>query len=263
MAYRGLYKDRQDWLDRALNSFATESFRDQADGDYIMARAACRSELFPQFLWLAHQAFEKYLKAILLFNRIPANRVMHDLAVALVLTERLPFRIELSKTSRSFIETVDASGQVRYLDVPYAIFGYVLVKLDLAVWELRRYCQVLDVHGKGLPAEEEALLVQAKRDLAKSTEMPKHKFRLQGGLLEKILDQPSHASRQALLWQNAVYGVRRRKTVRVKHHLKAQNPLLYVAPDILDELLKFVRLSNVEAYRRHHEAMMARGEGSD
>lgn len=36
-----LYTSEEDKLDRYLNSFATQSFRDQADRDYIAARLAC------------------------------------------------------------------------------------------------------------------------------------------------------------------------------------------------------------------------------
>lgn len=76
------YTSEQDKLDRHINSFATQSFRDQADRDYIVSRLACRYELFPQFLWSAHQAIEKYLKAILVYNRVKAKNVGHDLAFA-------------------------------------------------------------------------------------------------------------------------------------------------------------------------------------
>jgi len=58
------YVNVHDRLERSLNSFATQSFRDQADRDYIAARLACRYELFPQFSCSSHQAIEKYLKAI-------------------------------------------------------------------------------------------------------------------------------------------------------------------------------------------------------
>ena len=51
-----------------LNTLATDVFRKQADYDYIAARANYRMCLRQQFLWSAHQAVEKYLKAILLFN---------------------------------------------------------------------------------------------------------------------------------------------------------------------------------------------------
>lgn len=247
------YIDDQDRLERSLNSFATQSFRDQADRDYILARLACRYELFPQFLWSSQQAIEKYLKAILLYNRIKAKNVRHDLSKAMLLTENLSFDIELSDQSRNFIGYLSACGEYRYIDVPYHVSGHILIDLDLTIWELRRYCQVLDVFGKVLPPQEQALLEKAKLDLERSSSEPRYKFRLQDGFLEKVLENPRHPSRPPLLWQNASYGLRTRKTVRVKYHLHAQNPLLYLYPEMLEELLEYVDISRklITAYRYH------------
>lgn len=252
-------KSDPDRVNRALNSFATQSFRDQADRDYITARLACRFELFPQFLWSAHQAIEKYLKAILLYNRIGAADVGHDLKAAMQLTGSLPFTIELSDRSRRFIEHLAVCGEFRYIDVPYYIDGHVLVDLDLTVWELRRYCQVLNVFGKKLPAEEQALLNRALADLAASSSQPRYKFRLHGGWLEQVLANPKHPSRPALVWQNALCSARRRKTIRVKSHMHAQNPMLYLYPEMLDELLKFVFIPKklASAYRAHLASIAA------
>lgn len=235
-----LFVDAQDKIDRCLNSFATESFRDQADRDYIHARLACRSELFPQFLWSSHQALEKYLKAILLYNRIEATRVRHDILGALALTRHLPFKIELSNRSKRFLDHVADLGEHRYLDVPYYVHGHVMVDLDLCVWELRRYCQVLNVFGKALPSIEESLLQKAKTDLELSRSQPRHLFRLHGGHLEKILDNPRHPSRPPLVWNNPCYGVRARKVIRARAQMHAQNPLLLHYPEILPELQKYV-----------------------
>lgn len=247
------YTSEQDELERYVNSFATQSFRDQADRDYVAARLACRFELMPQFLWAAQQAVEKYLKAILLYNRIVATKVGHDLAKAMILTKKLPFVIELSARSRSFLDHLAEYGEFRYIDVPYHVYGYLLVDLDLLIWELRRYCQVLDVFGKSLPPAEQALLETAKDQLLNSSTMSKHKFRLNGGVLEKMLDEKAHPSRSALLWNNIVYGIRSRSTVRAKQHLHAQNPLLYLYPEMLDELLKYVFIPGrlVDGYRAH------------
>lgn len=251
------YQNEQDKLERWINGFATQSFRDQADRDYIAARLACRHELIPQFLWASHQTIEKYLKAILLYNRIKATRVGHDLDAALDLTRKLPFAIDLSDRTRKFVRHLAEVGEYRYIDVPYHIDGHVLIDLDLAVWELRRYCQVLNVFGKKLPPEEQLLLDKALTNLAKSSNEPRHRFRLDGGLLETILSNPKHPSRSALLWQNATYGVRHRSTVRVKAHLHAQNSLLYLYPEMLDELLKYVFIPGklIEAYRVHLESI--------
>jgi HEPN domain-containing protein len=247
------YTSEQDKLDRFVNSFGMQSFRDQADRDYVAARLACRHELFPQFLWAAHQALEKYLKAILLFNRVKATGVGHDLAVALSLIETLPFKIELSPRSLKFIAHLAEVGEFRYIDVPFHVHGHILVDLDLAVWEIRRYCQVLNVFGKVLPLKEQKLLEQSWSELTVSQTEPRHKFRLQNGFLEKILDERKHPSRSALLWHNPCFGVRKRPTVRAKSHLSGQNPLLYLYPEMLDELVKYVFIPKklVVGYRKH------------
>lgn len=251
-----LYLNEQDKIERYINSFATQSFRDQADRDYIAARLACRADLMPQFLWSSQQAFEKYLKAILLYNRIPVPRLTHDVTALLKLTEKLPrvpFSIDLSTRSRKFIDHVAACGANRYIDVPYYVHGHVLVDLDLAVWELRRYCQVLNVFGKVLLPKEQTLLDKALADLALSSVEPRYKFRVHGGFLEEVLAKAKHPSRAALLWQNPVYGIRKRAKIRARDHMAAGHPLLYLYPEMLDQLLKYIALPGdlVKAYREH------------
>lgn len=247
------YANEQDKLDRFVNAFGTQSFRDQADRDYIAARLACRNELFPQFLWSSHQAIEKYLKAILLYNRVRASQVGHDLAQALSLTTSLPFEIKISTRSRKFINHLAKVGEFRYIDVPFHVYGHILIDLDLTVWEVRRYCQVLNVLGKQLPLQEQKLLDTAWSDLAYSETKPRHKFRLHGGLLEKIVSERKHPSHSALLWHNPCFGVRKRGTVKAKDHLDAQNSLLYLYPEMLEELLKYVFIPKklVAGYRQH------------
>lgn len=66
-------------LDMHINSYASRCFRDVADADYVSARMCYRAGLFAQFQWAGLQACEKYLKAILLYNRIPSHNVGHSL----------------------------------------------------------------------------------------------------------------------------------------------------------------------------------------
>ncbi len=249
--------NEQDKLDRYVNAFGTQSFRDQADRDYIAARLACRHELFPQFLWSSHQAIEKYLKAILLYNRIKANKVGHDLAQALALTQTLPFEIKLSNRSRGFIKHLAEVGEFRYIDVPFHVHGHVLVDLDSAVWEVRRYCQVLQLFGKQRLPEGQKLIEEAWSNLTSSEAKPRYKFRLDGGLLEKVITDRKHPSHSALLWHNPCFGVRKRTTVQAKNHLNIQNSLLYLYPEMLDELLKYVFIPKklVAGYRKHVSAI--------
>ena len=74
-------------MDMSLNDFAVRSFREIADGDYIAARLSFRASLMPQFLWQSLEAIEKYLKCILVLNRIRAPR-SHDLTELLEMLER-------------------------------------------------------------------------------------------------------------------------------------------------------------------------------
>ena len=238
----GPYRSEHDKRQRVVNGFATQSFRDQADRDYLAARLACRCELVPQFLWASQQAIEKYLKAILLYNRIKATDVRHDLIAALNLTQQVSFSIRTSDRTQEFIKHLAACGECRYIDVPYWVNGHVLIDLDISVWELRRYCQILDVFGKELPPNEERLLAKARADVERSGDEPRHKFKLNGGYLEKILASPRHPSRSALVWQNASYGVRSRRMVRVKHHMQAENSILLYFPEVLEELLGYVAI---------------------
>ena len=246
-------------IDRRVNNFAIRAFRDTADRDYLAARLACRSDLIPQFLWSAQQAIEKYLKCLLLLNRIPAKNVRHDIGKALDLLGRLSFKVELCARSRKFIDHVATYGEYRYLDVSTFAIGTVLVDLDLTVWELRRYCQVLSVFGKRLISVEQEMLDFALEELRLSNSNPQHTFRIKGGYLEEILSNPRHAAREALVWHNPCFGVRSRRTVKARNVMQAFNAPLYLFPEMLDELLNYVFIpkDHVDAWREHLRLLRA------
>jgi hypothetical protein len=88
---------------------------------------------------------------------------------------------------------------------------------------------------------------------------PPHEFRLHGGYLEKIISNAKHPSRSALLWQNAFFGSRRRSTVKQRHNLNAANSPLYLYPDMLEELLKYVHIPKDlrNGYREHMKQIAA------
>ena len=221
-----------------INDFAVRSFRDVADADYIAARMACRAALVSQFLWASQQTVEKYLKCILLFNRIPAPRVFHDLDKALTkIKESGQVTLDLTPGTKKFIETLDRYGQFRYFEISNIGFGVDLITLDRAVWELRRYCTL---------AKEPQ---QAK--LRNGFSAPR--VRIPGGFIAKIIDDLKNHAREPLLWQNAFFGNRSRKTVRLWKWFQAHNAPLYLNPQILDELLKYVYIPpRVEAAYRAH-----------
>jgi hypothetical protein len=213
-----------------VNDFAIRSFRDTGDGDYIAARMACRAELVVRYLWSAQQAIEKYLKCILLLNRIPAREVRHDLRAGLsAINKSGDVKLNLTKSTRDFISYLDDHGRFRYLEVSNHAFGLDLIRLDRAVWELRRFC-TLD------PGPHQAVLTNG---------LPAPKVSLRGGYLEQVIADPKHSARGPLIWQNGFFGKRTRRAVRLRGWLRASNSPLYLNPQILDEVVKFVYLPQV------------------
>lgn len=130
------YEERGDY-----NNFINQSFRDMADKDYIAARILYRYELGPQFLWSAHQAVEKYLEAILLYNDKLTKHLGHNIYQAfqeLSNIKDIPF--ECPEDVVEFIKYLNRHGNNRYFEKPAYTLGNELLMLDRAVWNVRRYC---------------------------------------------------------------------------------------------------------------------------
>lgn len=238
-------------IEAHLNSFASRCFRDVADRDYISARMCYRAGLISQFHWASLQAFEKYFKAILLYNRIKAKNVGHDLALAQKHAEKAPFQVKLSDLSLKLLAHLDNYGRFRYLETSYFIHGPKLVELDKAVWELRRYCRVMDyllpIPGK---ASKPMLELEVQRN-ERAEKRPPQEFYIVGGALEAIIKKQDHPARAPLVWQNGFYGKSRRRRVTVPTHHYAENSPLFLYPQILDHVLEYIHIPKdvVAAYR--------------
>ncbi len=227
-------------IETLVNDFAIRSFRDQADQDYLTARMAFRAGIVTPALWQSQQAVEKYLKCILLLNRIPAKRVGHDLKAALdTINSSGKFTVDLTPVTSKFIAYLNTFGRFRYLEISTFAFGADLVTLDRAIWELRRYCTFSSQFYE---------LVLQDGVLPPSV-------RIEGGYLENILDDENHPARAFLLRSNAFFGRRRRRRVAVAKWWKATNAPLYLNPQIIDEVLKYVHLPKevVDGYRSHRK----------
>jgi len=234
-----------------LNDFATRSFRDTADQDYIAARLAFRSRLIPQFLWSSLQAFEKYLKCVLVLNRIKVNKG-HDLGEILKKFDQAkPFELRLTEPCKKFLYFLDTYGRHRYFESSWHVKGGEIVELDRAVWEVRRYARTMRYEFHNIVgAKIDALPIEIKRNIDAESRHPQE-FHIAGGLLESIVQKTEHPAREALIWQNGFFGKSRRKTVRLKSGLQAANSPLTLHPELLDEVLKYVWLPKdvIEAYR--------------
>ena len=217
-------------LQVALNSLASEVFRDQADADYVTARAAWRMRLKEQFLWASLQAIEKYLKGILLFNgfssRWPpgskddrSKQYGHHLTWLYDAVET-HCRLSTGHTAafRSFVEQIEVTGISRYLTRSTSFRAGSLRSVDEAVWSLRRFCQFLGA----TPAETDSKRLKVRAATLrrlKDPELRKRPPRLQitGGRLEKILSLPAaDSARAALVWKNHFFGNRVRHTIFIR-----------------------------------------------
>lgn len=218
--------------------------------DYISARMSFRVGLIEQFHWQALQALEKYLKAILLYNRIKARKIGHSLSKALEKAEQLPFDLELTQLASEFISHIDAYGRFRYLEASYFIRGPKLVELDRTVWEVRRYCKVLNYELSLEDGSKKQMLPVELDAIECSSSHPPQQFRIQGGGLEKIIDKKDHPARAPLIWQNGFFGKKRRKSVKASVEFQAKNSPLTLHPEILDIVNKYVFLPKevVDAY---------------
>lgn len=224
-----------------LNDLATRSFRDVADQDYIAARLCYRSGLMLQFVWMAQQAIEKYLKAILLYNGEKTLTLGHDLDEALRRVKginRIEFK--LSDKSLEFLTYIHRQGVNRYLEQPHYTRGLELPKLDKCVWELRLYCRTIDYELKLAGRNMLDLELDGIRRW-QASDAP-HKFRILSGFLEKVLKKRDDPRREPLVWQNFCYGSRRRKQVRIPNNSNAINPTHTLHPEHFDMLSQYVRL---------------------
>ena len=194
-----------EWL---IDEFAIRSFRDRADEDYISARMSLRAALPTAFLWSSLQAVEKYLKCILLLNRIPCKDARHNLVSALnTVKDSGKTRLDLTPVTIDLINYLNEFGSFRYLEVSNVASGTSLTALDRTVWELRRFCSKDDG--------------PTKLTLRHGVIPPK--FRLESGYLEAIIDNIDNPAREPLLWQNAFCGKRQRRPVRRRPWMKAEN----------------------------------------
>lgn len=228
-----------------LNDFAIRAFRNTADYDYIHARMAYKGKLIQQFLWSSLQAIEKYLKCIHLLNRIDTRKLNHNLIESLKsLENNAPFQIRLRATSRTLIEHLNTYGKDRYLINSYFIEDFELQKLDMAVWDIRRYCNILnyaqiidDSSLQKLTNDEEI------KKIIESENAPPQHYKIEGGIIENIIADMSHPARKALVWNNLSFGTKARKCIKTRPYMHATNSPLFLNPEIRVELEKYVKIT--------------------
>jgi len=227
---------------RQFNSHIYRSFRDCADQDYIAARAAHKMSLHIQFLWLALQTIEKYLKAILIFNKRTDGKHLGHATFKLYekLANISDIQFDIPTHVGDFCRFLEIFGTNRYFEHAYTLDGYELMRLDEAVWFIRRYCQVLrwreETGDDTVPSFADTLSKIQSQDTLKHPAQ----FSLPGGFLEAVRADKKHPARASLLFHNDYFG-RRRSLKSVIWH--GSWPQINHTPAIFIELEKYVHFS--------------------
>lgn len=224
-----------------LNDYAIRCFRDVADLDYILARMANRGRLVLQFHWSSQQCVEKYLKGILLFNRVKATESTHSVVSLLKKVKSIrSLAIHLSQQTQALVEFLEDYGVNRYLEYSHQGSGRQLAHLDQAVWEIRRYCKPRE--SRYYEAGNIGLLTNDGSPGQESKEV--NPYLWFGGEIERILKDFQCAARPSLVWKNLYFSGRKRKKIHFNDWFQSVNAPLALHPEIFPELEKYVVMRN-------------------
>ena len=84
-----------------------------------------------------------------------------------------------------------------------------------------------------------------------------------GGWLEGIIKDRKHPAREPLLWKNLFFGLSKRKKVKMNGYEEAGNSPLYMHPEILDDVVKYVYLPSRIENEWRAELSKREAPGSD
>lgn len=238
-----------------LNSYARECFRNTADGDYIAARALYRTRCIEQFFWYAQQSLEKYMKGILLFNKIK-YKMGHDLTE--LYREILAIRIqgqsfEFPDWIEGLIDYFNSNGDIaiRYRQKPLnsRFKGSDLEALDATVYLIRRYCDVINEErpNKLNIKSEQIIKANMKQLSLENIARDWTQGLIVGGYLEQVMKSKGaskNPQRATLIWKNLHFGNGRVRSAQVvlPHYRLFTIPPLYRKPKSLKLLDEYIMI---------------------
>lgn len=233
------FKDKGDEQNAKLNSLATQCFLNTADNEYIVARMCYRAGLALQFNWSALHCLEKYLKAVLLYNRVPARNIRHEPVKLARKASTMDF-FDISKDSLKFMGDLEKYGGGRYLTRSYQMLRNALPMLDRSVWEVRRYCRVLSLQASRIRSDAKDDIDAARQELSQADPKNPKPFPLPDGRLEMLIDGEDSNERRALIWNNLFFGKKLRKKVTLPVRWRLENSPGFLYPDIIPEARKYI-----------------------
>ena len=239
-----------------LNSYARECFRDTADTDYISARALYQINCLEQFFWYSQQCVEKYLKAIMLYNKVKNPRGGHDIeklfgkvCQVTIVDQKLEFPEWMSETILHFKRNGDTAARYRQTPINCGHYDTEMHVLDATVFYLRRYAQTVNMaysFGSDIDAKK---YTEAKLRSLRLANVDK-KWRsalIVGGRLENIFKGKGvgiDPKRKALIWKNLLFGngkTRHRKATLRRYTLSTVPPV-FRHPEDLELLQKYINI---------------------
>lgn len=223
---------------QGLYRIAVQCFRDTADQDYIHARLAYQNKLTPQFLWSSLHCLEKYSKCILVANGFSTKDFGHVINPAINwFEEKIGLNLNLSADVRKFNEGLELA-RYRYMSVSNVSKGSDIVLLDKSVHEIRRYCQQFSFDEEERKSQILELANKNSENEIKNIE----RIRINGGVLERILNDKEHPARKALIYQNAFFSTRKRSTISIRQNITAYNSVFFENPELFKLAKDYIRI---------------------
>jgi hypothetical protein len=188
-------------------------------------------------------AIEKYLKAILLYNRQNTKQISHNILSAHQQVKEIKdIEFEMPKDVDEFIKHIDSNGKFRYFEAPFNLNHDDLEKLDKSVWYIRRYCQCLrDTFKTNNNQIIDILKLNLQEIKSEDTIKNPHKFKIFGGKIEKILSDQKSPLREQLVYHNSYFGKYKKRINKFSSRITAGNPTHFLIPDVFKELEKIVK----------------------
>lgn len=232
---------------QGLYRIAVQCFRDTADQDYIHARLAYQNKLTPQFLWSSLHCLEKYSKCILVANGFSTKDFGHVINPAINwFEEKTGLNLNLSADVRKFNEGLELA-RYRYMTVSNVSKGSDIVLLDKSVHEIRRYCQQFSFDEE----ERKSQILELANKNSENEIKNIQRIRLNGGVLERILNDKEHPARKALIYQNAFFSTRKRSTISIRQNITAYNSVFFENPELFKLAKDYIRIEGevLQAYK--------------
>lgn len=188
----------------------------------------------------------------MLLNRIDGIKFKHEVRRPIeALAQNCPFKIAISETSLKFIDKIE-SARFRYFEVSRGSCSDDILKLDQAVFELRRYCRPIQVDVK-FNGKKISLLESNIKYIEAMSPPWNDENGLVGGFIELVLKSNNHPARPALVWNNLWFSKSKRKHIKIRNYSEFEIAPFELDPGIIEEISKYIYVPK-EIKQRNHRA---------